>query len=52
MSLKNALEKIERHFDNGKSRSRKWAKKMRNKWLRRHKLEEIPNTKLRKGWEY
>ena len=52
MSLKRTLEAIERHLDGGKSHSRKWMKKMRNKWLRRTKIDEIPNTKLRKGWEY
>ncbi len=52
MSLKAALEQIERHHDfklGKKSKSRKWMKKMRNKWLRRQK---DPNTKYRKGWEY
>lgn len=52
MGLKAALEQIERHLDGKKSHSRKWMKRMRNKWLRRTKTEEIPNTKLRKGWEY
>lgn len=55
MSLKGNLDQIEHFF--GKttfkdSKRRKWYKKVRNKWLRLHDKEEIPNTKLRKGWEY
>lgn len=52
MSLKKSLEQIERNFDGKRKHSRKKAKIMRNKWLRKTKKEEIPNTKLRIGWEY
>jgi len=54
MSLQKGLEQVE-HLERrlgGKSHSRKWFKKFRNKWLRRTPKEEIPNTKMRKGWEY
>ena len=50
MSLKRMLEQIEHLF--GKSHSRKKMKTARNRWLRRTKKTDIPNTKLRKGWEY
>lgn len=54
MSLKNMLEKIERHFDIKDKRSsmkrRKYYKKARNKWIRR---SIIPNAcKFYWGWEY
>jgi hypothetical protein len=54
MSLKGNLEQIEHleRFLGHKSHSRKWYKKVRNKWLRQHSIEDIPNIKLRKGWEY
>lgn len=45
------LEKIERHFDGNRRRSRKWAKNQRNRKIRRTKKTEIPNVKY-KGWEY
>lgn len=57
MSLKKGLEQLETDFrkknHKGKSKksSKKW-KKQRNKWLRRTKTEEIPNVKLRKGYEF
>ena len=34
------------------SHSRKYQKKLRNRWLRRFKKLEIPSVKYRKGWEY
>lgn len=51
MSLKNCLEQIEHleRFLGRKSHSRKWMKRMRNKWLRKQKE---PNTRYRRGWEY
>lgn len=57
MSLQKGLEKTESAFrkkdKEGKSKnSSKWWKKLRNKWLRRTKIEEIPNTKIRKGYEF
>ena len=54
MSLKGRIEQIE-HLDRRlgrKSHSRKWLKRARNRWLRRYPLEDIPPTRLRKGWEY
>jgi len=54
MSLKGRIEQIE-HLDRWlgkKSHSRKWLKKVRNKWLRRYTRYEVPPTRLRKGWEY
>lgn len=54
MSLKSCLEKIE-HFERrwgGKSHSRKWLKKVRNRWMRRFKKTDIPQTKRYVGWEY
>ena len=52
MSLQKGLEQIEHHFHKWGRNSKKWTKKMRNKWLRRTKKLEIPNTKIRKGYEY
>lgn len=57
MSLQKGLEQLEPHFRKrnrqGESKhSGKWWKKLRNRWLRRTKKNEIPNTKIRKGWEY
>lgn len=57
MSLQKGLEQLEPWFrkknHEGKSKkSSKWYKKFRNKWLRRTKKDEIPNTKMRKGYEY
>ena len=57
MSIQKGLEKTEPAFrkkdKEGKSKhSSKWWKKLRNKWLRMTKLEEIPNTKIRKGYEF
>lgn len=54
MSLQKGLEQIE-HLERtfkGKSHSRKWMKKFRNRWLRRINKKQIPNTKIRKGYEY
>jgi len=50
MSLKRMLEQIEHFLP--KHPSAKLRKNYRNRWLRRHKITEIPNTKIRKGWEY
>lgn len=59
MSLQKGLEKLEPWFrkknHEGKSKtseSNKKHKKFRNRWLRRTDKEEIPNTKLRKGYEF
>lgn len=55
MSLKGNLEQIEHFFrptTSKDSKRRGWYKKVRNRWLRQHSIEDIPNTKLRKGWEY
>lgn len=52
MSLKGRLEQIEHHLDRGKSKSRKDLKRIRNKFLRQTKIEDHPQAKLRKGWEY
>jgi hypothetical protein len=56
MSLKK-LEQFEKNLRKkdrqGKSKkSSKWYKKLRNKWLRKTKSDEIPDTKLRKGYEF
>ena len=54
MSLKGNLEQVE-HTEpttSKDSKRRNWMKKVRNRWLRRTNKKLIPNTKLRKGWEY
>ena len=56
MSLQKGLETIEpwlKKDRSGKSKkSSKLYKKFRNKWLRKTKIDEIPNTKIRYGYEY
>lgn len=55
MSFRGNLEQIEHWFrptTSKDSKRRKWMKKVRNKWLRRTNKTQIPDTKLRKGWEY
>lgn len=54
MSLKGRMEQIEHleRFFGGKSYSRKWLKKVRNRWLRRTKKTLKPQTKRYVGWEY
>ena len=49
MSL--SLEKIERHLDGGRRRSRKWLKNQRNRKIMRVKSTDVPHVK-NKGWEY
>ena len=51
MSLKGNLEQIEGPTGGRKSHSKKKYKKLRIKWMRSHKSDEVPNEKLRKGWE-
>ncbi len=46
------LEQIEQHNGGRKAGVRKWAKKQRNRFLRRFKINQTPLTKLRRGWEY
>lgn len=46
------LEKIENNMGPAKAGTRKWAKKQRNRFLRRTKINDTPLTKLRKGYEY
>ena len=57
MNLQKGLEKTGPSFrkkdKEGKSKnSSKTWKKFRNRWLRRINKEEVPNTKLRKGYEF
>ncbi|MEO6302336.1 MAG: hypothetical protein ABIP51_04090 [Bacteroidia bacterium] len=49
MSL--SLEKIERHFDGKRRRSRRWLKNQKARKIRRVKTTEVPNIK-HEGWEY
>lgn len=45
-------EKIENRMGSAKAGVRKWMKAQRNRLIRRTPIEEEPEPKKYKGWEY